>query len=197
MMNSDFLKQILTACKYFGFPVFLKTGHFSGKHSWKNTCFLQSPDDIIKHVIELADQSLMCGLPYHVWAVREMLPTTKFFVADRYCDLPITKEIRGFIKDGKIQCIHPYWPDEAIKKGMSRIPASFDLVYGTMCELSSTDEKQINIILETLASSFNGYWSADLLKAADGKWYLIDMAEGERSFHWLECSHCMTTAEII
>ena len=34
-----------------------------------------------------------------------------------------------------------------------------------------------------------GYWSVDYWKAKDGRWILIDMAEGEKSWHPSKCKY--------
>jgi hypothetical protein len=36
----------------------------------------------------------------------------------------------------------------------------------------------------------DGWWSVAFAKTKDGRWILIDMAEGEMSFHDLECEYC-------
>ena len=40
-----------------------------------------------------------------------------------------------------------------------------------------------------IASYFKEYWSVDFLKTKDGLWYCIDMATGDRSYHWPDCKH--------
>ena len=50
----------------------------------------------------------------------------------------------------------------------------------------------VNTVLSHLAKitpHFDNYWSIDFTKGVDGKWYLIDMARGEVSFHMESCMH--------
>ncbi|GAB1537039.1 hypothetical protein ADMFC3_26700 [Geovibrio sp. ADMFC3] len=191
LLATDFYGKLLRACNRIGYPVFLKTGHFSGKHNWRNTCYLETSDDLLKHVLEITEMSMCAGfgLPTNVWAVREVLPVTRYFVAERYGNLPISKEVRAFIRDGAVQCVHPYWPSEAIKQGMTAISSTFDAVYESLCEINENDKKQIDNILASIGPVFKGYWSVDMLKSANGKWYLIDMAAGDLSFHWESCEY--------
>ncbi len=43
---------------------------------------------------------------------------------------------------------------------------------------------------QKVADLFDGYWSVDFAMGKDSKWYLLDMALGDDSFHWLECKYC-------
>jgi hypothetical protein len=39
-----FVEELRIAALGIGFPIFLRTDHTSAKHSWKDTCFVKSPD---------------------------------------------------------------------------------------------------------------------------------------------------------
>jgi hypothetical protein len=54
------------------------------------------------------------------------------------------------------------------------------------------DESQEEIALLTalskrVSAAFDGAWSLDWAVDTRGKWWAIDMAEAERSFHWPGC----------
>jgi hypothetical protein len=49
---SAFCDQIAAAGGAMGWPCFLRTDHTSGKHSWKNTCYLTSPAVVKQHVFK-------------------------------------------------------------------------------------------------------------------------------------------------
>ncbi len=72
-----FVGELGAAARSFGFPVFLRTGHPSPKHSWRLTCHLERAEDIPAHVAALVEYSEcadILGLPYRTWAVREFIP---------------------------------------------------------------------------------------------------------------------------
>lgn len=43
---------------------------------------------------------------------------------------------------------------------------------------------------KTRRSGVGRDWRDDFAYGQDKKWYLIDIAEGDRSFHWLDCKFC-------
>jgi hypothetical protein len=63
---------------------------------------------------EIAD---MMGMPWDTWVVREFLPTSPIGVCPRYGDMPVCREFRYFINDGRYVCSHPYWPKDSIVEG--------------------------------------------------------------------------------
>ena len=46
------------------------------------------------------------------------------------------------------------------------------------------------IPLVMVGDVLDGYWSIDFAYGQDKRWYLIDMAIGEESYHWIECKFC-------
>ena len=53
-----------------------------------------------------------------------------------------------------------------------------------------TEVEQLSNYALIVAKVFPEYWSVDFAKSIDDTWYLIDMARGEDSFHWIECNYC-------
>lgn len=45
----------------------------------------------------------------------------------------------------------------------------------------------IHAIVARVSSRFDGRWSLDLAQHADGRWFAVDMAEMDRSYHWQGC----------
>ena len=123
--------------------------------------------------------------------------------------MPINKEVRCFIRDGKIDCVHPYWfnevfdrevareakmhkmigGEEAAKKGYSQLPADWSDKLAKSNKLTFNDKSIIHEYLREVMPHFQGYWSVDFTKGVNGEWYLIDMARGELSQHHPECTH--------
>lgn len=184
--------QIAEAATQIGFPCFLRTGQGSGKHQWKNTCYLADAASIPNHVaalIEWSEMVDMLGLPYRFWCVREMLPVEPVAILDAYGDMPLVPEVRYFVEDGEICCKHYYWPAGAVAEGFRCEPADFAyILLRSRCfdidqPIRATDE-----LARRVAVSFkgDGAWSVDILQTKRG-FYVTDMADAGRSFHWPGC----------
>ena len=176
-----FFNAIKAAAARMGYPCFLRTGQTSGKHDWKNTCFLEFGGDIPNHVFSLVDFSEcadLMGLNWYYWVVREYLPIKPFAVCSRYSDMPVCREFRFFVEDEKIICRHPYWPEHAIKQGGADIS---DEIYQALCRIENQGE--LDKIASAAGRAVGGAWSVDLLETERG-WYLTDMAETHKSWHW-------------
>jgi len=177
----NFLYEITQAIIKIGIPAFLRTGHTSNKHDWKNSCFINNIDKkyLLSHIKNLVEFSSVATIdrfmPCDFWAVRKFIKTKSYFTAF-FGDMPITKERRYFINNGKIQCHHSYWPKEAFEKIDKK-------VFKELSELSKSDEMVLNDMASYVAKIFTGYWSCDFLQAENGEWCLTDLAIGERSYH--------------
>lgn len=208
---SDWISQLEAACRRMGSPCFLRTGQTSGKHEWKNTCYVTDAAKTADHVFALINFSECCdflGLPWDVWCVREYLPVVmagdaghvfcRFdgqIILEDYGNMPARKEVRSFIRDGEIICVHPYWPKESLLQGMV-IPASqagqplrrllslVDDAYESLCDFGDDWRPTVEKVAE--AFSGDGAWSVDVLWTDRG-WMVTDMAEAARSFHWEGC----------
>lgn len=184
-----FLDQVKLAGREVGFPCFLRTGLTSGKHDWKRTCYVESPDDIAARVGAIVEFSACCdlmGLPTNVWAVREFLAdTAAAFIA--FNGMPVTKERRYFVKDGKVRCHHPYWPAWCIHR------PSVDGWQQMLAQLNQEDEAEIaelTRMAEAVGGIVGGEWSIDFLWTKSRGWVCIDMAQADASFHWVSCPNC-------
>ena len=173
-------------------PWFLRTGQGSGKHDWSRCCYLTDLDKLPHHVAALVEWSHlvdMLGLRHDVWCVREFLPTEPVATLPGYGGMPLVKEVRGFVKGGKVVCVHPYWPMEAIQQGFGR-DADMNVVADTLerITVSLGEIGESYKLLTAVAKTFDGdgAWSVDVLATKRG-WYVTDMAIAERSFHWDGC----------
>ena len=181
--------EIQEVSKNFDYPLFLRGGHTSGKHAWKNSCFIKNEPDLKNHIYSMVESALnagIAGVPLNCLAFRQYIPLESKFTAFRG-EMPVAKERRYFIRDGKVQCHHPYWIPSAIRG------ASIDNWREELADLNfqSADEiKQLTEYAEIVGKSFDGYWSVDFAYGKDKVWYLIDMALGDVSFHWLDCKYC-------
>lgn len=177
-------KRIKEAADNVGYPCFLRTDHFSGKHDWENNCYLSDGNNIAEHVMSIAymwECVNMFAPPCDTWIVREFLPTIPHGVCRMYGDMPICKEFRFFSKDGDIQCWHPYWPLRALEQGKAEyFNNNFD--YDDFCKL----DNMAFALAEKAAKAIDGSWSIDLLETKKG-WFVTDMAESNKSYHWEDC----------
>ena len=191
----DFSTDVLAACYRLRvkdgspFPVFLRTGHGSGKHDWEETCYLAAPEDIPARVHAIAEWSHLADiavpLPTDVWVVRELLKTEPAFHAFRG-RMPITREHRVFVREGKVICSHPYWPADCIE-GHDPSEEDWRARLKQLSELPLAD--MLALVDGSIRASelFEGAWSVDWLWTTDRGWVLIDMARAEISWHWPGC----------
>lgn len=183
---AKFCDELRAAAVDLGYPVFLRTDHTSGKHNWNRTCFVPDAASMAKHVFAIAEYSEICGmmgeLPWETWVLREMLPTIPFGRCASYGDMPVCREFRFFVDAGVTRCSHPYWPRGALEKGA--VDVSLD--YAELCRMP--DEAALRALAEAGGRAVGGSWSVDLLETRNG-WFITDMAEASKSFHWEGCEH--------
>lgn len=176
-----FFKKVEKAAREVGFPVFLRSGQTSGKHEWSTTCFVCNIPDIREHITNILYFSACVGVPETmIWAVREMLPIQPIGICLKYNGMPVNREFRYFVNDERILCRHPYWPRKALEDGRCLIT---DEQYKHLC---TPPPSYVDDIARAASVVVGGSWSVDLLETADG-WYLTDMAEANKSFHWEGC----------
>lgn len=181
----SFLAELTEAAAKTGLPFFLRTDHTSNKHNWKDACYVTDLAKLSHHVFQLAEFSEICdmvGLPYSNWVVREFLPTIPFGTCPRYGDMPICREFRFFVDDGKVRCHHPYWPLFALTDGGS--PTGLE--FAELCRMP--DEAALTALAEQTGRAVGGSWSIDILETRRG-WFVTDMAEAHKSYHWEGCPH--------
>lgn len=180
-----FVEDLKSKASSIGFPCFLRTAHTSNKHSWDEACFLQNQENALQHVYSIAEFSEcagIVGLPIDSWYVRELLPSIKYGACPRYGNMPVAKEFRFFVEAGKITCFHPYWPLKSLQDGGWNGTAED---YRELCEYSA-DETELRSLATRVSAAVEGAWSVDILKTERG-WFVTDMAEAHRSFHWEDC----------
>lgn len=182
------LKRMDNALESFRFPVFIRTDLASGKHDWKKSCFCESRDELSSHiycVIEFQYLADILGLPYRALVMREFIPMDTRFTAF-YGEMPVNPERRYFVKDGNVVCHHPYWISESIVNPST--PDWLELAK----EMNIETPSEIAFLTEyakMVSRAVPGFWSVDFCKGMDGKWWLIDMATAEMSWHHEGCPH--------
>lgn len=164
-------------------PWFLRSGVFSGKHSWNQCCAVTDLNRLSNHVLNIFEMSQIvdpAGLAYYIWAVREWLPGPALVEYERYCNMPVRREFRAFARNGKVLCIHPYWPPDALDESVTSRRE-----FMAMSELGA-DEEAVRALAAEASRHVEGTWSIDCLWTDRG-WYVTDMAVGHQSYHWPDC----------
>lgn len=193
-------EQIRTAAlEVGGPPFFLRTDYTSGKHDWKDTCFVTELSLVEHHVVNLVEFSEcvdLIGLPTDVWVVREMLNTQPLFRAFRG-DMPITREFRYFVRDGEIEHVQSYWPEAALENHVNMPEGCTNILWREMLTVASYLYDKERAVLDDLtrkaSAAVPGYFSVDWLETVDRGFVLIDMAEGDKSVlsaHAARCPKC-------
>jgi len=190
--------RVIGAGDKLGWPLFLRTDFLSGKHGWKETCCIQSPDKVILHIIALVQESALAdivGFPMDYWIAREMIPTKPAFYAF-HGNMPIVKERRYFVYNDQVMCHHPYWPIEAFEHRMNDISSNWRCL---LDEMNVEDDDEIYLLSELssrVGRAIGGDWSIDWLWSEPlQKWFLTDMASAIESYHWMNCIHNKTWAK--
>ena len=184
-----FYDELKAAAQRLGLPCFLRTSQTSAKHQWNSTCFLDSIEKLRQHVFEIVEFSEcadMMGLAWDTWAVREMLPTIPYGTCPRYSDFPVCKEFRFFVDGPKYKCHHPYWPLESLQDGGWEPEADEATAYTELCDLNDETLDYLKSLASRAGLACGGEWSVDFLETEKG-WFITDMAEAHKSFHWEGC----------
>jgi len=188
--------RLFESARKLGFPLFLRTDYFSSKHSYITTCFVESEEKLLRNLVNLIDNSFsvgIFGLPIKAIVLREFIELDWKFKA--FLKLPIAPERRYFIKNGKVLCHHPYWPEDAIRfyphfhDDPYYAPDNWRELLAEMNKETPEEIKLLTDYAERVAKTMDGFWSIDFAKARNGKWYLIDMAVGEESWHPKGCKY--------
>lgn len=180
-------KIISTAAKI-GYPLFLRTDQASGKHNWKESCFIPDEESLFSHIYRVVEFNFIAdilGLPCEALVFREYIPLEAAFTA--FDEMPIAKEYRFFIRNRRVQCFHPYWPEGAVAESWTPLPDNWRKLLHLQNNMTGQDLALLTAYAHRVTKRFNGYWSIDFAHAHDGRWLLIDMALGEQSFHSQPC----------
>jgi len=191
--TSKYEAKIKERASRIGYPLFLRTDQGSGKHDWKNTCYVRDEDELIVHACSIVDINLMHDLCCEALVFREYIEMDSKFTAF-YGDMPVNPERRYFINNGTVLCHHSYWIEDAIEKGTSNrilpdgtlkkiLPDNWRELAREMNRETEEEIKLLTSYAEKVASVLDGYWSVDFCKARDGRWILIDCGIGYISWH--------------
>jgi len=189
-----FVPAIRGATRRIGFPLFMRSDVTSAKHNWDRTCYVSCEDELFQHIFNLLEfhqlVSVM-GLRFDALVFREFLELDSGFRA--FKGMPVSRERRYFIRDGKVQCHHPYWVEDPIAEGYhpQGLPEDWRRILKDLNRETREEVQLLTSYSEQIAGVLDGYWSVDYACTRKGVWYLIDMGEGEKSWH-LKCKFKLT-----
>lgn len=164
-----------------GYPCFLRTDIFSGKHHYSKSCHITNRKDALSHIFELVEGSFMRDIGMNALVVREHLNLLSPFKA--FSGLPISKERRYFAETGKVILHHPYWPEDAIEFFPGEpIPENWQ---EQLKQINIEEPVEISLLsryASIISEKLDGPWSIDFAQTTDGLWYFIDAAEAMKSW---------------
>jgi hypothetical protein len=181
----DFLEEVVKEAEGIGYPLFMRTDVTSGKFNWIETCYVKSATQLPRNIWRLIEENLMIdmmgeALPSSL-ILREFLKLDTAFLAFEY--MPVAREFRIFVRDGHVECWHPYWPEDAILFWGPKEPKNWQARLSKLSENPSKAEWQtIEAMATKVGRILSGYWSVDICRTNKG-WYVTDAARGEVSHH--------------
>lgn len=184
-MPEGMIGEIYDNAHSIGFPLFVRTDHTSVKHSWSKTCFVEKEEQLMVHIWNIFESmECMMDIPFNALVFREYIDMDSKFCA--FNGLPISKERRYFIRDGQVLCHHPYWPQDAIKFYDLDKPFTDEQWKQWLAEMNTETPDEIELLTKyamMVGEVLPGHWSVDFCHGLNNKWYLIDMALADVSWH--------------
>ncbi len=160
------------------YPIFIRTDVNSGKHDFKNTCYVEFEDQLVRNLNNLIIDTMMKDLFPRAIVLREFVELDWKFKAF-WGELPIATEVRVMIRDGEVERWFFYWPEEAIRRPDRQ---NWKELLAEMRRIAEKEQEYFLGIAKRVAQEFDGYWSVDFARSRRGVWLLIDMALGEVSW---------------
>ena len=167
-----YIEQVARAARFTKYPLFMRTDYASGKHRWREACYVPDEESLGRHIIAILEENESdesTGTPYKwpsEWLVlRDYIPMETIFEAFSG-RMPINHEHRYFIEDGVVQCGHPYWPPAAFKReevGLAprKLPTDWR---ARLSAVSLCEHAENRAVRSTVASRFDGWWSSTLAR---------------------------------
>lgn len=179
-------ETIKDATQKIGYPLFMKTDLVAGKHDWEDTCFVEEAkyleSNIINLLTELETVDMEAGTPFNALIFREYIELDSRFKA--FLGMPVARERRYFINEGKVLCHHPYWIPHAIRFWHNTEEPK-DWKY-LLKDINTESKEEINILTQyaqMVGDVFKNDWAVDFAQSKMGTWYLIDMQRSKISWH--------------
>ena len=174
-------------------PAFMKNGCFSNKFDFSNSCLIESIDTdyLARHLGNIQYNSLCYDTLGNLEIVlREWIAPEKG-AACIYNGMPLRPEMRLFYDFSNHKYLYDvnYWDWDYCHDVIARRPAdkdAYEKAYPSLVKsLENYRDRYLSDIKRALAGveGLEGVWSVDFM-FNDGKVWLIDMAEAQRSAYW-------------
>lgn len=176
--------EIDDACKEIGYPCFLRTDLTSAKHSGPCGYLLlswESIQNVLFKTVEDSEMKLWPMAQSTSFMVRKFLDLNAKFTA--FHGLPIAREFRFFADKTEVKCFHPYWPESSIHLQ----PGQWQVILKEHHKTPDNIDELKELAVKACSLIDDNVWSVDFAQDIEGKWWLIDMARGEDSYHWEGC----------
>ena len=187
------IDAVAAACEQIGYPCFIRTDLASAKHSGPHAYLAQGPADVpvvMGLTIEDNEMKFWTAQPPQAFLVREYLELDAPFTA--FGGLPIAREWRYFADESGVRCKHFYWPEEAIQFFRCAEADGWRDKLTALHDIDPRIEERIAAMSRAaVAACGGGYWSVDWACDRSGKWWLIDMARGQDSWHPEDCDRML------
>ncbi len=187
------MKELEQACERVGYPCFLRTDLASSKHDGPRSFKVSGPAELPQAVYLTFESNCLKDLaPFtRAFMVREWITIPAAFTA--FGGLAIGTEWRFFADQESARCHHFYWPEEAFEYSFDRPGAGPADWQERLKRLAAEPDQEILGRLEAMAFDAAravgaGAWSIDFALDARGKYWLIDMARAEASWHPDHCA---------
>jgi hypothetical protein len=150
--------EIMRLLRPFGSaPVIVKDFVKSRKHEWAEACFIPSASDrasverVVRRFLELQGDDLCEGLVFREFVNFEPLATHS------KSGMPLTKEFRLFILDGKTIFWTPYWEEGDYQ----------------------SETPLVERFLPVIGSVKSRFFTMDVAKRLDGDWLVVELGDGQ------------------
>jgi hypothetical protein len=170
--------------------VFVRTDLASAKHDGPSTYLIKDKTDMYKALARTAeDNEIKFGLFGPIpsaFVFRQFLKLNTAFTA--FGGLPIANEWRFFATGKRVECFHFYWPDDAIRDASvpdwkDRLAKLQRNAIGAILPPFQLHALAIDAVRLVGDAETGDAWSVDFAEDVNGKFWLIDMADANRSWH--------------
>lgn len=152
------LDEVLAMLEPFGdAPLIVKDYVKSQKHRWDEACFIPSARDadavrrVTTRFIELQAERLVGGLVFREFVTLEPL------ALHSKSKMPLTREFRVFVRDGRPWLSAPYW-----EEGDYRGEAVSSELFASQC-----------------AQIDSRFFTMDVARRADGRWIIMELGDAQ------------------
>jgi len=155
------MDEVMRALQTFGDkPVIVKDFVKSRKHEWNEACYIPCASDrhaverVVRRFLQLQGEDLNEGLVFREFIEFEPLaPHSK-------SGMPLIKEFRLFVFDGRIICWTPYWEEGS---------------YGD----NKDDFPPIDTFRHVAQQIQSRFFTMDVARKRDGTWNIIELGDGQ------------------